>query len=289
MKCSNCGFERAENFAFCPNCGTPYVAPQPVVIPQPVVAEPVVQAVPIVETIPQAAQPTPQPVVADHPLNRVLFLLKDPMYLVVCILISTSCLFSLANGLDSLIINGLLTIFCWLTYAKGRKNVISASHLRCISGTVFASYVINYVLCGLLALAGVIFLGITSMSSSYIFNEVLEELDMFYGFLYSGMPLMVVGVLMFIVCLIAAAVVFVINFLGVRKIHGFTKELYQSVQLGNIYVTHTRIVRTWLFILAGYTALGAFFSGAAFFANGSMAAAAILAGLLVNKYLLTVD
>ena len=55
------------------------------------------------------------------------------------------------------LIHILITVFLWLTYAQSRKDVADAEHLRCVSGAVYAQYVIVYVAAGLCLLAGVIF------------------------------------------------------------------------------------------------------------------------------------
>ena len=55
------------------------------------------------------------------------------------------------------VINILLTVFLWLTYASARKDKVPTDHLRFISGTLFAQYVILFVAAGLCLLVGVIF------------------------------------------------------------------------------------------------------------------------------------
>ena len=83
MKCSNCGYESQEDFIYCTNCGTA-VADAPAVSLNPVA-------------------------------DKVLAVLKDRLFLVICILMSVSCVAALMC--ESIpIINILLTIFLWLTY-----------------------------------------------------------------------------------------------------------------------------------------------------------------------------
>ena len=65
MKCNQCGFEAAQDSLFCPQCG-----------------ERMIQDV------------ASRSVFAD----QLLPALKDPLFLVVCILLSISCLLSLSAG-----------------------------------------------------------------------------------------------------------------------------------------------------------------------------------------------
>lgn len=118
MKCANCGFESEQNYSVCPQC-----------------------------------QANTQ---SNPAAQKILCVLKDPLFLVICILMSISCAISLAA--DNLpLINILITVFLWLTYAQSRKEIADAKHLRFISGAVYANYVINYVIAGLVVILGVIF------------------------------------------------------------------------------------------------------------------------------------
>ena len=117
MKCPNCGFESERNYPTCSQCQ----------------AE--IQANPVAQ--------------------KILRPLKDALFLVICILMSASCLLSLAAD-NVPLIEILLTVFLWLTYAQSCKGIADAKHLRCISGTVYADYVITYVAAGLVLVLGLI-------------------------------------------------------------------------------------------------------------------------------------
>ena len=106
MKCNQCGFEAAQDSLFCPQCG---------------------------ERMVQDASGR------SGFADQLLPALKDPLFLVVCILLSISCLLSLSAGSVPLI-DILITVFLWLTYAQARKDIADAGHLRCVSGALYAQY-----------------------------------------------------------------------------------------------------------------------------------------------------
>ena len=123
MKCTNCGFESISDFKFCENCGAP---------------------APVLETAePQGAE------------NRLLSVLKDKLFFVICILFSVSAATAIVNG-GIPVFNILFTVFFWLVYSQAQKGIVSAKHLRCISGTVYANYVVVNVVSIILIVCGVI-------------------------------------------------------------------------------------------------------------------------------------
>ena len=110
--------------------------------------------------------------------DQLLPALKDPLFLVVCILLSISCLLSLSAGSVPLI-DILITVFLWLTYAQARKDIADAGHLRCVSGALYAQYVIVYVVAGLLLVVGVILMlyfanGFQATAEAISFNTLHE-------------------------------------------------------------------------------------------------------------------
>ena len=131
MKCKNCGFEYGEQYDYCPNCGTQNAVEQP------------------------TKQPVAEAVSLNPVADKVMSALKDSGFLVLCILMSISCVLSLKGGFP--LINILLTIFLWLTYADVQKGFANEKHLQSISGTVYASYVITNVVSIILIVCGVLF------------------------------------------------------------------------------------------------------------------------------------
>lgn len=261
MRCNNCGFEQEQDFSFCPQCGN---RTQISVVPQT-----------------SAAQ-------------RILSALKDPMFLIICILMSASSLLSLSNG-DLPLLNILTTVFLWLTYAQSRKDIADAKHLRCVSGTVYAEYVINYVLAGLVLVLGVIL----AVAFSFLANspEFLETL--LFGVVdadsmtqLSGIFASLSGWVLFFICALLSAIIVVLNLLSLRHIHQFVKSVYQSLETGTLKLQAVRKAQIWLFIFAAFSATGVLSS----FSDGNLmvtlseiasCGTPLLAALLIRKYLPT--
>jgi hypothetical protein len=141
MKCNNCGFEYEDSLRVCPNC----------------------------ESNSQLA------VISLNPAaDKVSAAITDGLFLVMCILMSASCIFGLLVGRIPTL-NILFTIFMWLAYAQARKGILDSTHLRSLSGTTFAMYVINYVAAGLVALAGFMIAFVLSVLVQSFANLTLEN------------------------------------------------------------------------------------------------------------------
>lgn len=257
MKCTNCGYEQEQSFQYCPTCGA---------------------------EAPAAGNPAAE---------RILSALKDPLFLVICILSAASCIFSISNdGLPLIAI--LQTVFLWLTYAQSRKDIADAKHLRCISGTVYANYVILYVVAGLFVVVGMICAVAFGMLAGLpaFLNEAFsafadgEEVLALFTSTFAG----VTGWLLMIVFVLTAAVLVVLNIFTLRYVHRFAKSVYQSIETGVLKLDCANATRIWLFIAGGISALGILSS----LAQGQMSAGlgnavgganAIISGILIGKYL----
>ena len=262
MKCNNCGFENEQTFQYCPNCGA---------------------AVQLERTLQVSTT------------DGILLGLKDSLFLVICILMSGSCLLSFAGGGFNLIYV-LITVFLWLTYAQSRKGIADPQHLRCISGTVYAQYVINYVMAGLLVVLGVICaaaFGIIAGNPAVleeIFSEVIADTQaaaQLVQVLGAASGMIILGV-----CVIVAVIMVLWNVFSLRYIHRFAKSVYRSVQAQTLQIEKVKAAKIWLFILGGFDALSALSSLAdgepvVGMASACTCGAAIIAGLLIRKYLST--
>lgn len=256
MKCFHCGYESEENYAFCPKCGL-------------------------------AGQPAPA-------TNPILLALKDKLFLILCIAMSASCILSMAA--DSLpLINILITVFLWLTYAQARKDIADAKHLRCVSGTVYAQYVITYVLAGLTALVGIIFaVSFGSLSDNPAFLSAMlsgigdfgEEFAETTSFLTA-----VGGGIVAVICIFAATLMVVVNLFTQRYIHRFAQSVYQSVENGIVELRHAKATKIWLCIVGAFAALNLLSSLSkdieVMLAAAADCLCAIIPVLLINKYLIT--
>ncbi len=267
MKCPHCSYERDTAFAFCPKCGKSSTRE----------AEPVVIC------------PTP----------RILAFIKDDLFLTICILLTAgigcSMLFS---GLNVIFV--LITIFAWLTYAGGRKNVVEHKHIKIISGTVYANYVINNVLAVITAVCGILYtlaLSIPTILGGFNIEELISEniISENYGLL-SIIPVTMVAlisalamVLGFILIAIAILIL-IFNLAGVKKVHRFVKSLYNSAEIGEENIIDANKVRPWLIVFAVISCLsGLSYIDSNIFgllSEGCFAAVYIILNILIGKHLI---
>ena len=226
MKCYQCGYESEQDFTYCPNCG--FAAPTPA------------------NSSHSAA-------------DMILPALKDPLFLVLCILMSASCILSLMAGWLPLL-NILFTIFLWLTYSQAKKDIADDRHLRCISGTVFAQYVLNYVYAGIAVLLGVLFSALfsTLAGDPELMDSILSYIGEFdaetIGVLSTAASLSG-GFIMF-VCIFAALIIILLNVFSLRCIHGFAKSVYQSIQNGSVNLQYVGAAKVWMIILTVCAGIG---------------------------------
>ncbi len=275
MKCINCEFEYSEQYEYCPNCGTPRAVEQPT-----------------------AEQPIMVEAVSLNPAaDRVMSALKDNGFLALCILMSISCVLSLSGGLP--LINILLTIFLWLTYADAQKGFANEKHLQCVSGTVYASYVITNVASIILIVCGVllgVLVGIFAGTAEFAagFNEAISQYDLGeFAFSYEDIPQVLmgsIGVLIGVVFAIMGAIALIINIFGIKKIHGFAKSVYMGIMFQNTNFLNARAAKGWLMFFGICSAITAVFSvfsePVVAIASGCEAAAAIISSVLIDKHLI---
>lgn len=261
MKCIKCGFESPENFNFCSVCGQ---------------------------------QQTPVEQISINPAADVVMpALKDNLFLAICILITIYCGLSLVSGALPLI-QILATVFIWLVYSQSKKGFVSEKHLRSVSGTVYAGYVINNVAFGIIAFCGIIIGGIFNLvvgvtEFTEILAEALAELDMSLSDInLTDEIFSFVGWFFGFVFLLIAIVGLVVNILGYRKIHRFVKSVYQSVMYGAVNFKNVRGAKNWLMffgVCTAISAVGSISSGIAAISIGCLAAAQIIASVLIGKYI----
>lgn len=266
MKCNNCGNEIVENSAFCTFCGSP-VSP---------------------------SEPTEAPTSAVH--QKILDVFKDKLFLVLCILVSVATVFSIANSNVPLLLI-LFTIFLWLIYAKATKNAVDIKNMRCVSGTVFAAYVINWVLIGLLGFATVIGAIITlAIGSTAEFENTINQILSEYDFSVNGFDsllalttgsIMIIAVVAFIIFLVICVIAAIVNVFGMRSLHKFARSLYISAEIDNFCIEKLNAAKSWLLVFGIFTCISALpciYDFKAFITSGCLGAAYILAYVLVKKH-----
>ena len=254
MKCNNCGFEYADDCRFCTNCGASA----------------------------DAVAVNPNPAAA-----MLLPVLRDNLFLAFCILMSVAAVFSFD------VLTVLFAIFFWLVFAKSRKGIVDADHLRQVSGTVYAGYVITNVVtiimivCGALTIGGSILAGELLADSSYTFADIFAELDLPIpsSLLYTSFTSLA-GCLVGLLFIALGVAFLIINVLGMKKLHAFAKSVYTGVQNQTADFTGVDKVKNWLIFYAVCEAISALSSGTALVVYGCKTAAIIITIVLIKKYFL---
>jgi len=277
MKCQKCGSEIQEGMGFCSQCGTPVTY----------------SAQPEQPTQPEQPIQYEQPASIFNPFaERILSALQDTSFLTICILMTVACICSIAaESFD--IISILITVFLWLTYAKSRNGILPTEHLRCVSGSVYANYVIANVAGGIVLVCGLI-LALTFGSlanNTEILYELMDELNLTLnldlGFDMAGLGLSFLGVFLGIVFVVAAALILIFNILGMRKIHRLAKSVYQSIDSPAPYFANPVSAKNWLMffgvcsIISAVSSFGV--SLAAVIAAACQGIACIIASVMIGK------
>lgn len=265
MKCNNCGFEHENDFEYCANCGTKATKQEDY---------------------------TPAETVSLNPAaDIVLPALKDKLFLALCILMTATCVLSLALSRMPLL-NILITVFLWLIYADAQKGFANEKHLQFISGAVYAQYVITNVISIILIVCGVLFGTLFSTivdDSNYIieFTKQLEQIGINpadASQFISYMTVWFLGGLVIFVGVIAL----VFNILMMKRIHRFTKSVYMGIMYQNTDFEKPRTVRNWFIFIAvcsGITVLGSIGAGPlALILNACTLAITIMVIILLDKY-----
>ncbi len=270
MKCVNCGFENAANAKFCAKCGS---------------------------GLPEQANTAGEANGIVGPAQKALEMFKDNLFLVLCILLSVSTVLGFTVGSVN-VIAILFTVFLWLIFAKARSNRVEVSNMRCVSGTVFAQFVMGWVAVGFLALSAVIFLIIGAAASatdtSELMSEIMSEAQI-YGsaavmdFMAELAEISLSTVFIVLAVIMSAAIIIVIlvNIFFTRPMHLFAKSFYQSVSFGRYCIVKLKAAKVAMLVLAvlgALSALGSLPDAKAFLANASLAGTYLMGYLLINKH-----
>lgn len=281
MKCGYCGFENSDEFKFCQNCGNPLA------VQQESATEPEFIS-PNGDTYTAEAEPIKPFGVSD----MILSALRDNLFFVVCILMTVVAGTGFLSG-SVPVLQVLYTIFLWLCYAEASKGIASANHLRNISGTVYASYVILNVASVIIGICGVIIALILGLVGS---NQMLID-EITDAFQSSGlnitMPdwlLSVSGVAVGVIFVIVAAIMILINILIYKNLHRFAQSVYRSVEAEQNMIVKADFACVCLIVLGILTAVSALstFGAAQIMAgisNAASAALMIICGILIKKHI----
>ncbi|MBO5221914.1 MAG: zinc ribbon domain-containing protein [Clostridia bacterium] len=267
MFCPYCGSGMEDGSVFCPVCGRSLTAE---------VAE-----------NPYVAEFDPASVVR----SRIMEAIGGPLMLAICILVSAAALFSFE------LFSILFTIFLWIAFAKARSGSLSASHLRNVSGTVFAQCILQYVGAGLMVLFGFLFYGVWGfaqnafdmISKAELLAELEAELGAEYAELYGDLVLSILEIhpiVFLLVFLLIGAVMLILTLFGYRYIHQFAKSLYCRFYDGTTPLCRVGAAKGWLMVLGilnCISALTSILAVTSFLASAALGVAMILASVLISK------
>lgn len=277
MKCLHCGCENNENAAYCQNCGQRMSQGQ--------------SREQQFERHQNAFYPPDTTAPANPAAERVLSMLKDNLFLTICILVSVSCGISLFS-MSFPVFQILYTIFLWLIFSESRKGKADKKYMRYVSGTIYASYVTNLVAWCIVAVCGLVCSVLfAAISGNGLLDRILAEMEVYTGG-YARILNMVASasfVLIGMFFIFAAAAGILLTVFGTRTVHRFAQSLYKSVERGELALVKRSSAQTWFTVFGILSAVSALASlvgagAASFLAVGCQAAAWILAGILINRY-----
>ena len=262
MKCTHCNFTTAEKVSYCPNCGAPMVPDE---------------------------QPTAAPgAEANVSGSRVFAALGDKLFLVLCILISVSTVFSLViSNWGGVVIGVLYTIFVWMVYSARVKGNVDAARLRCLSGVLFAQKICGIVAGAFITVGGILSLVIAPVLGTAavmgLINDVLSEFGL-GGF--GGIAALASGylVLVGISLLIGGVAAILISIFGIGKMHHFVRSVYMHELDPRVAYDCVDGARKWAIVYAVFTGLGVLSGGIGIIVNGCICASYIIFSMLIGKY-----
>ena len=256
MFCTRCGFECKKDEKFCPQCGNPIAAE--------------VKNESANNSNVNTEQPpvyTAQPVYAVND-NTVAAkwvpAFRSSLFLTICILVTAAAVFSLPAGTMD-VIKILFTVFLWLIYADAQRGKVTSNRLRCVSGTVCAVKVINWVLVGIFGFSGIVITVLFAVLGNAIplnyITSIESQIDMLDG-INKLLPYtfeiditdvaLIIGVLFILVAVIVA----VFNACGMASIHSLTKSMYKAIDVNNFKCRKFSAAKSWLLTFGILDALG---------------------------------
>lgn len=266
MKCLNCGYDNNnEDAHFCQGCGTALKSN------------------------------------LNTWAEQIILLLKDDLFMILCILYSVSTAFSLINLGVFTIIGILMTIFLWMLFAQGRKGIIDSKYMHYISGTIFAAYIVKWIQCVISVLYGVmlVIFSFSIQSGKFwgIFDDMFDiDIMPYMDDYFEGLNLITNFYLLLAsaAIIVSAIIGMIFNGFGRRAIHRLAQSVYKSLEGGKIYLFRCEAAQNWLMAYGILNAIYAVVSlprgdVAAFLNGGCWSAAVIIGSILVRKYFADVN
>ena len=220
---------------------------------------------------------------------------KDPLFLVMCILLSVATVFSFG------IIELLVVIGMWIAYANAQSGKSLLSGAKLCAGSVKALYSITWVLIGSYFLLGFIslLLALTPTPAlidnfERIIYELLDEYEelrpFFYRIFESGLELAII-ILTFlllggIALIISAIILIFINIFFNKNLCKLAYSIRDNLASG-APVVKANTVAIWLIVLAVFQGIGILSSitdFGAFVSSGATLALYIITYIWIKKY-----
>ncbi len=286
MKCFKCNYENIEGARFCQNCGSNLelqAAPAP--SPAPSVE------VPPVYTEPQYQVPTQAPIEAlgfNPAGDRFISIFKDPLFLVLCIILSVASL-----GFSPITV--IIAIFSWLCFTAAKRESVNFNHIRAISGAVYADYIVTLVAGWILFGAGILVTILFSIATAIgDVNIDLSNIPYQFRQYFYNIPTAVMGIIGIICGIVFIGIgigVVIITRIGLKKIHNLVKSSYKSVESGIENYENVGGAAGWIIAYGVMTGINATSSLTSrepniwtMFVNLCLGAACIIAFMLIKKY-----
>ncbi|MBQ0125821.1 MAG: hypothetical protein KBS59_05795 [Clostridiales bacterium] len=230
------------------------------------------------EIVPETAQSTET---KTEKTSKFIEMFKSPLFLAICILLTVSAAFSLWNGsFDILLV--LMTVGVWLSYGKSKKGQSPFPGMNIASGVLKAEYIITWVACVMLFVAGLIFVIATAavdVAFGDIFAEIESELSVFgigseiemlkeeldeilaiVGLSYAA----IVDILLIIIAIgmvFGAMIAVLLNVFCVNKLHIFAKSLCDNEKDGFSEIKKISAAKNWCLALGIIVGISALVSG----------------------------
>lgn len=196
---------------------------------------------------------------------------RDKLYLVICILFSckVGCgaldIFGGYLGVD--LISVLILIGAWLIYSSAKKNQypLQKNGFSLVYGSFKATYIILWVVCGLLVLCALLMLlliflidSLSSATADRIFDALQgDEMLRIQSLIHleiTEFSLQFILVLALIALVIAIPVTIVINNAFIKKLYRAANHLRNSLT-STEPIRYIHSLRKWFIILAAFSAL----------------------------------
>lgn len=287
MFCTRCGFECKKDEKFCPQCGNPIEAE--------------VKSESANNSNVNTEQPpvyTAQPVysVNDNTVAaKWVPAFRSPLFLTICIIVTAAAVFSLPSGTVD-VIKVLFTVFLWLIYADAQRGTVTSNRLRCVSGTVCAIKVVNWVLVGTFGFSGIIITVLFAVLGNAIplnyITSIESQIDMLDGInklLPYALEIGITGVALIIGVsfILIAVIIAVFNACGISSIHSLTKSMYKAIDANNFKCRKFYAAKGWLLtfgILDALSLARVILHPFSLFAGACIAAAYIISYIWLGRF-----